>query len=589
MLMSWLAEQLSAVDAGLIQSLDDAAVKSAVVLLITALATMAMRRATAAARHFTWLLGAVSVLLLPLLSIVLPAWYVLPDWISSAAAPTPAAASSARIVPAAPGRAPLESQPVAATPVQLPVAQAVPIRVSFAAWLTLVWLAGCVSYSTVVFLGHVSLWRLQRASKATTDGRLPQLVRELGEQLGLRRSVMLLSSPARTMPMTWGLWRTRLLLPEDATAWTAAELRVVILHELAHARRFDCLTQLVAQLACAMQWFNPFVWLAARQMLWERELACDDLVLLTGAKPTDYAGQLLCMARATSGVRCSVAAIGMARPNQLERRVRAILNPSRARTPLGRQNVMIVSVAVGVAAMVLATLRAEDAVDSPVLQSVRRWAARHDCQAQEIARTTLESPLGLGGAWRNLPFTLDQAEEADAKSCIALARKTRSLFNGKSEFSEPATRIALEDILKRRPGYFYAEFLLASWHRNSGDPLEAARLLDSAYQHAPVIVVQRFALADGSPLADTPIASFALECNRVENHSLDPSLKLLYYDLRTDADGCIYLPVYNTVYRSDDMASPDGYTVNFPKLGWFETSRKVGLLPVATVAASKSN
>jgi hypothetical protein len=108
----------------------------------------------------------------------------------------------------------------------------------------------------------------------------------------------------------------------------------------------------------------------------------------------------------------------------------------------------------------------------------------------------------------------------------------------------------------------------------------ADALLESAYQHAPVIIVERFELPNGSPAANIAIVHFALECNRVQNGSLDPSLQLSYPDLETDADGCIYLPVYNTVYRTNEMSWPEGYITDFPTLGWFETSRKVGLLPV---------
>ena len=53
------------------------------------------------------------------------------------------------------------------------------------------------------------------------------------------------------------------------SAWRIA----VLLHELAHVRHHDCLAQIVAQLACAPHWFNPLVWLCARRVRGERELA----------------------------------------------------------------------------------------------------------------------------------------------------------------------------------------------------------------------------------------------------------------------------------------------------------------------------
>ena len=68
---------------------------------------------------------------------------------------------------------------------------------------------------TLMLLGHVALgflsliW-LQRRSTRITEGSWPILLRQLCGQLCIRRPVTLLSSPRRTMPMTWGLWRTRL-------------------------------------------------------------------------------------------------------------------------------------------------------------------------------------------------------------------------------------------------------------------------------------------------------------------------------------------------------------------------------------------
>ena len=98
-----------------------------------------------------------------------------------------------------------------------------------------------------------------------------------------------------------------LLVPAEAEAWPDERRRLVLLHELAHVRRWDWLTQLVAHVACAMYWFNPLVWLAARQMRIERERACDDLVLASGAKASDYAQELLALAAGLSDSRLSDA------------------------------------------------------------------------------------------------------------------------------------------------------------------------------------------------------------------------------------------------------------------------------------------
>ena len=62
-------------------------------------------------------------------------------------------------------------------------------------------------------------------------------------------------------------------------------------------KRRDCLTHLLAQAACALYWFNPLAWMAVKRVRTERERACDDLVLASGTRGSDYADQLLEMAR----------------------------------------------------------------------------------------------------------------------------------------------------------------------------------------------------------------------------------------------------------------------------------------------------
>ena len=78
------------------------------------------------------------------------------------------------------------------------------------------------------------------------------LLRDLSARLHLTRSVALLRSPLADMPMTWGGFRPVVLLPAEADSWSIDRRRAVLLHELAHVRRFDCLTQSIARAACAL-------------------------------------------------------------------------------------------------------------------------------------------------------------------------------------------------------------------------------------------------------------------------------------------------------------------------------------------------
>ena len=78
-------------------------------------------------------------------------------------------------------------------------------------------------------------------------------------RLGIRRPVTLLIHPDKTIPVVWGILRCRLMLPAAARQWSDEQLQSVLLHELAHIKRRDTLVQLLAQVACALHWFNPLV------------------------------------------------------------------------------------------------------------------------------------------------------------------------------------------------------------------------------------------------------------------------------------------------------------------------------------------
>jgi hypothetical protein len=133
--------------------------------------------------------------------------------------------------------------------------------------------------------------------------------------------------------MSWGLLRPVILLPRGAERWPDARLRAVLLHELAHVQRRDCLTQFVAELGLALHWVNPLAWVAVWRLRVEREHACDDRVIEAGAQASAYADELLSLARGFRVAReGSLAAVAMARPSTLESRLRAVLAEGRRRT-----------------------------------------------------------------------------------------------------------------------------------------------------------------------------------------------------------------------------------------------------------------
>src|SRR6185503_17584551 len=80
-------------------------------------------------------------------------------------------------------------------------------------------------------------------------------------------------------PAVLGLLRPTIVVPHAALDWPLERCRLVAVHELAHVRRRDVLAQAMADVACALHWYNPLVWIGARRLRIERELAADDAVL----------------------------------------------------------------------------------------------------------------------------------------------------------------------------------------------------------------------------------------------------------------------------------------------------------------------
>ena len=178
---------------------------------------------------------------------------------------------------------------------------------------------------------------------------------------GYRHGSCSCAAGSSAMPMAWGILRPSVLMPADADAWPAERLRIVLLHELAHVKRRDCLTHMLAQISCALYWFNPLAWMAARHLRTERERACDDLVLAAGTRGPDYADQLLEIARVMRSGRFPAlfggASLAMAQRSQLEGRLMAILDPTVPRSGVSRLRTVAATLLFACAVMPLAAVQ----------------------------------------------------------------------------------------------------------------------------------------------------------------------------------------------------------------------------------------
>ncbi|HEX8573856.1 MAG TPA: M56 family metallopeptidase [Allosphingosinicella sp.] len=124
-----------------------------------------------------------------------------------------------------------------------------------------------------------------------------------------------------------------MLLPAEASEWPLERRRLVLFHELAHVARRDSLSRSLASLVCALYWFHPGAWWAARQMRMEQEHAADDAVLMAGGSPQAYALSLLHLAGGAGAKAQFHEAAAMAGMYQLERRLVSITGAARRNRP----------------------------------------------------------------------------------------------------------------------------------------------------------------------------------------------------------------------------------------------------------------
>ncbi|HTD33145.1 MAG TPA: M56 family metallopeptidase, partial [Candidatus Elarobacter sp.] len=107
---------------------------------------------------------------------------------------------------------------------------------------------------------------------------------------GHRRRAEIAFSPDVQIPCAIGFRRPMILIPERLVrSLDADDLARVVLHESAHLQRYDDWTNALEQLVCAVQFFQPALYVARRSIDFEREVACDDRVLEEAGEPIRYA------------------------------------------------------------------------------------------------------------------------------------------------------------------------------------------------------------------------------------------------------------------------------------------------------------
>jgi beta-lactamase regulating signal transducer with metallopeptidase domain len=319
-------------------------IKISLIVVVALAALVLLRRRSAAVRHFVLAVALACAAATPALRLVAPAWQATSSWLPTSRVqlidrPLSVLDESASSTPSTGGQ----------------VAADATARAAVLRWFGVFWIAGIVASLGVLAVGLARLsWIASRATPVK-HGAWADINADLSRTFGLRRPPALLHNAHPSLLVTWGMWRSKVLLPANALDWPADRIRIVLAHELAHVRRGDWLVQMAAETLRSVHWFNPLVWLACRRLRLESERACDDAVLRLGVDGSEYASELVTLARSFRSARQAfVPAAAIARPSSLERRVRAMLNAQLNRDPLTRSASIVAALVLAAATVVLA-------------------------------------------------------------------------------------------------------------------------------------------------------------------------------------------------------------------------------------------
>ncbi len=231
-----------------------------------------------------------------------------------------------------------ESDEAASTQVIPPDRAVVPLQRSFsgavliaqltarmdkaAGYLPWAWLIGAPLVFMLAATGLAGAERLRHQSRLLHSGEVEDICHRLRVSLRMAHSVAIGVCDQVASPVLIGVLRPVILLPPAALmGWNADQLEMVLIHELAHVRRWDNLINLLQRVVESVLFFHPVVWMVSRWVRCEREHCCDEVVLTYTRQPRAYAQMLAAM---VVPARVNLAVVAMGEANVVSR-IRQVL------------------------------------------------------------------------------------------------------------------------------------------------------------------------------------------------------------------------------------------------------------------------
>jgi beta-lactamase regulating signal transducer with metallopeptidase domain len=367
--------------------------KATLLLLLALGLTLVMQRTSAMARHLVWQMALCALLVLPAVVLWSPVQLaVLPSqWGEVAGTPNDAALATNRLAsddvsepldartPTRTTAARTDAGAQTAVDASMSASAAladVAASLSFVQVMLIIWGAVTLAITAWLLYGAWTVRRIVRGATPLTETPWQSALFEISDRLSIANAPRLLRSDAVTMPFACGFRTPTIVLPADSAHWSADRRSAVLLHELGHIKRRDLIGHTLGRIACAVYWFHPLVWTAARKLRAESERACDDLALGCGTRASDYAEHLLEIVTSVRNHGTPSVAVAMATRSEFEGRMLAILDPTLPRTAPSRARAGLLAASVMTCAMFIGCMVPRTRLPEPDRLTQREAAER---------------------------------------------------------------------------------------------------------------------------------------------------------------------------------------------------------------------
>ena len=145
--------------------------------------------------------------------------------------------------------------------------------------IPLVWISGAVLTSvsyTVIYLHFMENIRKKENIKYDY---LESVLNGCKEKLHIKRKINIVVDDMINSPSLIGIWKIRIIIPNNLTNLSKEELQHIFLHELCHFKSKDTWVDNMLVFLQCIHWFNPIIWYLFKQMRNDMEMACDERVL----------------------------------------------------------------------------------------------------------------------------------------------------------------------------------------------------------------------------------------------------------------------------------------------------------------------